>query len=119
MTGTIKVSLVKTRNRQGQSELQVLNQIFHIHTSTDYEHWYTGIKAKICCERGRNQGVIETVVLVKPKNKRKQLPLHLKEEEETEIQKTQREKSMKSDFSGKGLSHRKKEKRMRDTEKRQ
>lgn len=30
-----------------------------------------GIKAKICWERGRNQGTIETVVIVKPKKKKK------------------------------------------------
>lgn len=33
MTVIIKISLVKTRNGQGWSELQVLKQIFHINTS--------------------------------------------------------------------------------------
>lgn len=33
VTATIKIPLVKTRNGEDQSELQVLNQIFHINTS--------------------------------------------------------------------------------------
>lgn len=37
----------------------------------EYQHQYIEIKAKICCERRVKQGAIETVVLVKPKNKNK------------------------------------------------
>lgn len=51
-----------------------------------------GIKAKICPERERNQGAIETVVLVKPKNKKKTAALTFERRGNRDIEDLEKEK---------------------------